>query len=58
MQNSAISVAALLATGEGTIAADKRFPTIGKRFAAFSIPATDEIRALPRGIRQRCHQCV
>src|SRR5476651_1415841 len=38
------TVAALLAPGKGILAADESFPTIGKRFAALKIPATEENR--------------
>lgn len=38
------TVAALLAPGKGILAADESFPTIGKRFAALSIAATEENR--------------
>jgi fructose-bisphosphate aldolase class I len=40
----AATVAALLATGKGILAADESFPTIGKRFAALDIPTTEEQR--------------
>jgi fructose-bisphosphate aldolase class I len=35
---------ALVASGKGILAADESFPTIGKRFAALEIPATEENR--------------
>lgn len=35
---------ALLVCGKGILAADESFPTIGKRFAALSIPSTEESR--------------
>lgn len=35
---------ALVATGKGILAADESLPTIGKRFAALSIPSTEENR--------------
>jgi len=38
------TVAALLAPGKGILAADESLPTIGKRFAALSIPSTEENR--------------
>ena len=38
------SVAALLASGKGILAADESLPTIGKRFAALNIPSTEENR--------------
>lgn len=38
------TVAALLAAGKGILAADESFPTIGKRFASFEIPTTEENR--------------
>ena len=38
------TVAALVAPGKGILAADESFPTIGKRFAALHIPATEENR--------------
>src|SRR5476651_253972 len=38
------TVAALLAPGKGLLAADESFPTIGKRFAALSLPSTEENR--------------
>jgi fructose-bisphosphate aldolase class I len=38
------TIAALLATGKGILAADESFPTIGKRFAALAIPSTEESR--------------
>ena len=38
------TVAALLAAGKGILAADESLPTIGKRFAALSIPSTAENR--------------
>jgi hypothetical protein len=38
------TVAALLASGKGILAADESFPTIGKRFAALNIPSTEENR--------------
>ena len=42
------TVAALLAPGKGILAADESFPTIGKRFAVFTIPSTGENRRLYR----------
>ena len=42
--NLASTVAALLATGKGILAADESFPTIGKRFAALNIPSTEDNR--------------
>ena len=42
------TVAALLVPGKGILAADESFPTIGKRFAAFTIPSTGENRRLYR----------
>ncbi len=38
------TVAALLTSGKGILAADESFPTIGKRFAALDIPSTEENR--------------
>ena len=38
------TVAALLASGKGILAADESFPTIGKRFAALAIPSTEDNR--------------
>jgi len=38
------TVAALLASGKGILAADESLPTIGKRFAALQIPSTEENR--------------
>jgi len=38
------TVAALLTSGKGILAADESFPTIGKRFAALNIPSTEENR--------------
>jgi fructose-bisphosphate aldolase, class I len=38
------TVAAILATGKGILAADESLPTIGKRFAALGIPSTEENR--------------
>ncbi len=38
------TVAALLATGKGILAADESLPTIGKRFAALGIPSTEQDR--------------
>ena len=38
------TVKALVASGKGILAADESFPTIGKRFAALKIPATEENR--------------
>lgn len=35
---------ALVASGKGILAADESFPTIGKRFAALTIPSTEENR--------------
>jgi fructose-bisphosphate aldolase class I len=35
---------ALLAPGQGILAADESFPTIGKRFKEFNIPSTEENR--------------
>ncbi len=43
------TVAALLASGTGILAADESLPTIGKRFAALKIPSTEENR---RGYRE------
>ena len=39
-----LTVAGLLAAGKGILAADESPPTIGKRFAALNIPATEENR--------------
>jgi len=44
------TVAALLASGKGLLAADESFPTIGKRFAALNIPSTEENRRAYRGL--------
>jgi len=46
MANSTLesTVAALLTTGKGILAADESFPTIGKRFAALDIPSSEENR--------------
>jgi len=38
------TVAALLASGKGILAADESFPTIEKRFKALSLPSTEENR--------------
>jgi fructose-bisphosphate aldolase class I len=38
------TIAALLVSGKGILAADESFPTIGKRFAALNIPSTEENR--------------
>jgi len=38
------TVAALLTSGKGILAADESLPTIGKRFAALDIPSTEENR--------------
>lgn len=38
------TVAALLSSGKGILAADESLPTIGKRFAALDIPSTEENR--------------
>lgn len=38
------TIAALLAAGKGILAADESFPTIGKRFKEFNIPATETSR--------------
>ena len=38
------TVAALLASGKGILAADESLPTIGKRFAALAIPSTEQNR--------------
>lgn len=38
------TVAALVTRGKGILAADESVPTIGKRFAALNIPATEENR--------------
>ena len=38
------TVAALMASGKGILAADESLPTIGKRFAALGIPSTEEDR--------------
>jgi len=38
------TVAALLASGKGILAADESLPTIGKRFAALGIPSTEQNR--------------
>jgi fructose-bisphosphate aldolase, class I len=38
------TVAELLTRGKGILAADESFPTIGKRFAALDIPASEETR--------------
>ena len=38
------TIAALLASGKGILAADESMPTIGKRFAALHIPSTEETR--------------
>ena len=38
------TVAALLATGKGILAADESFPTIAKRFKALNIPSTEVSR--------------
>jgi fructose-bisphosphate aldolase class I len=38
------TVAALLSPGQGILAADESFPTIGKRFTALKIPSTKETR--------------
>lgn len=40
----AATARALVASGKGILAADESFPTIGKRFAALEIPATEENR--------------
>ena len=40
----AATVASLLVPGKGILAADESFPTIGKRFAALTIPSTEENR--------------
>lgn len=40
----AATVAALLAPGKGILAADESPPTLGKRFAALTLPATDDNR--------------
>ena len=42
------TIAALLTPGKGILAADESLPTIGKRFAALQIPATEENRWLYR----------
>ena len=42
------TVTALLASGQGILAADESFPTIGKRFAALKIESTAENRRLYR----------
>ena len=44
------TVAALLAPGRGILAADESLGTIGKRFAALGIPATEENRLAYRGL--------
>jgi fructose-bisphosphate aldolase class I len=38
------TIAAILTSGKGILAADESFPTIGKRFAALNIPSTEENR--------------
>jgi fructose-bisphosphate aldolase class I len=38
------TIAALLAPGKGILAADESIPTIGRRFAEFDIPCTEENR--------------
>jgi fructose-bisphosphate aldolase class I len=38
------TIAALLASGKGILAADESFPTIGKRFEEFNIPSTETSR--------------
>ena len=43
-QSLASTAAKLIAPGKGILAADESFPTIGKRFAALNIPATEENR--------------
>ncbi len=48
--NLETTVAALLAAGKGILAADESLPTIGKRFAALSIPSTAENRRAYREI--------
>ena len=42
--NLTATVALLLGSGKGLLAADESFPTIGKRFAALEIPSTAENR--------------
>ena len=42
------TVAALLAPGQGILAADESLPTIGKRFAALQIPSTEGSRQFYR----------
>ena len=44
------TVAALLATGKGILAADESLPTIAKRFAALQIPSTEEERLAYRDL--------
>jgi fructose-bisphosphate aldolase class I len=53
------TIAALLASGKGILAADESFPTIEKRFKEFEIPSTEENRRAyrellftPRGLNE------
>ena len=44
------TIAALLAPGKGSLAADESLPTLGKRFAALSIASTEESRLAYRSM--------